>query len=191
MRFLVKFLLLVSVRKDIDFFSMHDEGFLLIRTNSLEGALAYLKGGAPIDAILIEAGADTQLAFDRCAMIKRLKPACKIVLLTDPEASLPESLCADVVLDRSISDSRLADSLVEILIEPQAREAWACAGRPGSATHDSPTLGLVNERNSVLRLQRTEVLSEFEKTHDINSTCREIKGGRVAEKWGRARYVAP
>ena len=60
MRFLVKFVLLVSVRKEIDFFTMYDEGFLIIRTNSLEGALAYLKGGAPIDAVIVEKAQDAR-----------------------------------------------------------------------------------------------------------------------------------
>lgn len=52
MRFLLKFMLLVGVHKELDFFALYDEGFLLIRCNSLEAAFAYMKGAAPIDAVL-------------------------------------------------------------------------------------------------------------------------------------------
>ncbi len=116
MRFLVKFILLVSVRKDIDFFAMYDEGFLIIRTNSLEGALAYLKGGAPIDAVVIEKGQDTQRAANLCNAIKRSKPGITVALIDDSDTLTGSAISADVVLDRSLTDLEFANFLSDALV---------------------------------------------------------------------------
>ena len=124
MRFLVKFVLLVSVHKDIDFFSMYEEGFLLVRTNSIEGALAYLKGGAPIDAVVIEAGWDRQSTNDLCLAIKKCKPAVKVLMLNEADGETLHTVPADVVVTESITEAQLAGTLVEALVEPHARESW-------------------------------------------------------------------
>ncbi len=124
MRFLVKFVLLVSVHKDIDFFSMYEEGFLLVRTNSLEGALAYLKGGAPIDAVIIQADWDQQRTSDLCLAIKKCKPGVRILMLDGAQEPRPQNIPADVVVAESATDAQLAAALLETLIEPLARESW-------------------------------------------------------------------
>ncbi len=125
MRFLVKFVLLVSVRKDIDFFAMYDEGFLIIRTNTLEGAMAYLKGGAPIDAVLIEKGSDLQRAVNLYSAIKRCKPNITVGLIDDSETLGSGTVSADLVLDRSLSDIELANVLTEALVGSSVREPMA------------------------------------------------------------------
>ncbi len=124
MRFLVKFVLLVSVHKDIDFFSMYEEGFLLVRTNSIEGALAYLKGGAPIDAVVIEASWDHQRTNDLCLAVKKSKPGVKVLMLSGPDGARPETIPADVVVAESLTEPQLAATLLEALVEPHSRESW-------------------------------------------------------------------
>ncbi len=124
MRFLVKFVLLVSVHKDIDFFSMYEEGFLLVRTNSIEGALAYLKGGAPIDAVVIEAGWDHQSTNDLCLAIKKCKPAVKVLMLNGTDGEALRTIPADVIVTESATEAQLAGTLVDALVEPHARENW-------------------------------------------------------------------
>lgn len=129
MRFLVKFVLLVSVHKDIDFFSMYEDGFLLIRTNSLEGALAYLKGGAPIDAVILEASDNNRRTIELCNAIKRCKPAVNVIVLNDPQGPSPEMIPADLFLDRSFNDTQLATALIDALVEPRAQETWTNGAR--------------------------------------------------------------
>jgi hypothetical protein len=129
MRFLIKFLLLVGVHKETDFFSMYDEGFLLIRCNSLEGAFAYLTGPAPIDAVLLDADHNLQRAVEYCEAIKRCKPATKVVVLSNPEVPLPENIHADLVVDSSLDEGELASQLVQALVPPHARDNWANGGR--------------------------------------------------------------
>lgn len=124
MRFLVKFVLLVSVHKDIDFFSMYEEGFLLVRTNSKEGALAYLKGGAPIDAVVIEAGWDHQNTNDVCLAVKKCKPGVKVLMLDGPDGVRPQNVPVDVVVPQSVNEAQLSATLLEALVAPQARESW-------------------------------------------------------------------
>ncbi len=129
MRFLVKFVLLVSVRKDIDFFAMYDEGFLIVRTNSLEGALAYLRGGAPIDAVVIERGQDTARAANLCNAIKRSKPDVPVALIDDSDTLNSSAISADVVLDRSLTDIEFANFLSDALVGT-SRDSFAGAHRP-------------------------------------------------------------
>ncbi len=135
MRFLLKFMLLVGVHKELDFFALYDEGFLLIRCNSLEAAFAYMKGAAPIDAVLLEADHDPQQAIEYCKEIRRCKPGVKIVLLSNPEVALPQNISADLVVDSSVDEAQLATQLVLALVPSDARDDWSAAGSgsPGCA----------------------------------------------------------
>lgn len=129
MRFLVKFLLLVNVHKEMDFFSMYDEGFLLIRCNSLEAASAYMKGPAPIDAVLLDADHNQQRAIEYCQAFKRCRPGMKVVILSDPHVALPENVPADLVLDSSLDEDALSQHLVRELVPPPARLSWTDCSR--------------------------------------------------------------
>lgn len=129
MRFLVKFLLLVGVHKETDFFSMYEEGFLLIRCNSLEAASSYMQGAAPIDAVLLDAEHNQQRAVEYCEAIKRCKPNMKVIILSNPEVALPANIPADMVLDSSLDEAELSCQLVLALVPPHAREGWANGGR--------------------------------------------------------------
>ncbi len=138
MRFLVKFILLVSVRKDIDFFAMYDEGFLIIRTNSLEGALAYLKGGAPIDAVVIEKAQDAARAANLCNAIKRSKPGVPVALIDDSDTLSDSAISADVVLDRSLTDVEFANFLSDALVgtsRDTLTTQLSASARPAAVQH--------------------------------------------------------
>jgi hypothetical protein len=108
---------------------MYDEGFLLIRCNSLDAAFAYMKGAAHIDAVLLDADHNQQQAIEYCEAIKRCKPGMKVVLLSNPEVALPENIPADLVVDSSLNEADLASQLVLALVPPHARESWANGGR--------------------------------------------------------------
>jgi hypothetical protein len=121
MRFYVKFLLLVGVQKETDFFSMYNEGFLLIRCNSMEAATAYLKGASPIDAVLLDADHNPRQAAEYCESIKTCRPKMKVVLLRNPEVELTKRHCADLVLDSSLDEVELARQLALALVPNLAR----------------------------------------------------------------------
>src|SRR5579864_8933910 len=100
-------LVLAADMKRLSFMSMYERNFVLRWVMSIKAAeeLARLER---FEFALVNFDPDPQRAMEFCETLKRIQPQTQVVFFKGPNLRLPESFCADLVLDGNAGEAELA-----------------------------------------------------------------------------------
>ena len=107
-------LVLASDIKRFGFMSLFERNFVLRWVMSISSA-EQLARSDHFDFAIVSFDSDPQRAIEFCERLKKIQRQISVVFLKSAGVELPESFCADLVLDNEISEQDLAARLLNYL----------------------------------------------------------------------------